>query len=99
MWNNHRIRNSRNAECTGERPNVLCFNPAATGAADYKLPLAGEKLDQALRFCVYPSLINCTEDILSLASLIMTEDNLRAPKSIPEAKSVFLRLIAVIDSL
>ena len=39
--------------------------------------LARKKLDQALRFCVYPSLVNCTENFLSLASLIMTEENLR----------------------
>ena len=39
--------------------DVLYFNPAAAGATDYKFPLAGEKLDQELRFCVYPSLANC----------------------------------------
>ena len=36
------------------RPDVLYFNPAAAGTTDYKFPLTGEKLDQALRFCVYP---------------------------------------------
>ena len=51
MWNYHRIGNSRNAECREGRPYVLYFNPAAAGATDYKFPLAGEKLDQALRFC------------------------------------------------
>ena len=56
-------------------PDVLYFNPAvAAGATDYKFPLAGEKLDQALRFCVHSSLVNCTEDFLSLASLKMTEE-------------------------
>ena len=65
MRKNHRIRNSRNAECPGGRPDVLYFNPAAAGAADYKFPLAEEKLDQVLRFCVYPSLANCTEDFCS----------------------------------
>ena len=99
MSNNHRIRNNRNAECPGRRPDVLYFSSAAAGATDYKFPLAGEKLDQALRFCVYPSLVNCTEDFLSLASLIMTAENISAPKNIQEAKSLFLRLITVIDSL
>ena len=69
MRNNHRIRNNRNAECPGERPDVLYFNHAA-GATNYKFPLAGEKSVQALRFCVCPSLINSTEDFLSLAPLI-----------------------------
>ena len=68
MCNNHRIRNGRNAECPGGRPDVLYFNPAAAGATDYKFPLDGEKLDPALKFCVYPSLANCTEVFLSLAS-------------------------------
>ena len=99
MWNIHCIRNSRNAECPGGRPDVLNFNPAAAGAIDYKFPLAGEKLNQALRFCVYPSLANCTEDFLSLVSLIMTKENLRAPKNIDKAKSLFLRLFTVRDSL
>ena len=43
--------------------------------------------------------VNCTEDFLSLASWIMTEENLRAPKNIQAAKSLFLRLITVLDSL
>ena len=87
--------------CTvlGGRPDVLYFNPAAAGATDYKFPLAREKLDQALRYCVYPSLVNCAEDILSLASLIMTKENLRALENIQEAKYLFVRLITVIDSL
>ena len=50
------------------KPYVLYFDPAAAGATEYKFPLAGEKLDQALKFCAYPSLVNCTEDFLSLAS-------------------------------
>ena len=48
---------------------------------------------------MYPSLANCTEDVLSLVSLIMTEEILGAPKNIQKAKSLFLRLITVIDSL
>ena len=39
------------------RLNVLYFNPATARATDYKFPLAGENLDQALRFCVYQWLI------------------------------------------
>ena len=69
MWNNHRIRNSRNAESPWGIPDILYFNPAAAGATAYKFPLAGEKLDLALRFCVYPSLANCTKEFLSLGLL------------------------------
>ena len=58
-----------NAECSGGGPDVLYFDPAVAGATDYKFPLPGEKLDQALRFCVHSSLVNCTENVLSLASL------------------------------
>ena len=65
MWNNHHIRNSRNAESPGGRPDG-----EAAGATDYKSPLAGQKLDQALRFYVYHPLLNGTEDFLSLAPLI-----------------------------
>ena len=77
MWNNHRIRNSRKAECPGERPDALYVYPAAASATDFKFPLAGEKLDQTLRFCMHRSLVNCKQGFLSL---IMTEENLRAPK-------------------
>ena len=75
------------------------FYPATVGATDYKVPVARQKLDQALRFCVYPPLVNFTEDFLELASLIMTDENLKAPKNIQEVKSLFLRLITVINSL
>ena len=88
------------AEMQNAPGEVLYFNSAGAGATDYKFPLVGEKLDQTLRrFCVYPFLVNCTEDFLSLASLIMTEENLRTPKNIQAAKSLFLRLVTVIDSL
>ena len=38
------------------------------------------------------------EDQMSLASLIMTEENLRAPKNIQKAKLLILKLTTVIDS-
>ena len=55
------------------RPDILYFNPTAAGAIEYKFLFAGEKLDQALRFCVYTSSDNCTEDFLSLAFLVVPE--------------------------
>ena len=88
-----------NTEGPGGGPDILYFDPAIAVAADYKFPLAGEKLDQALRFCVHSSLVNCTEDFLSLASLKMTEENIRAPKNIQETKSLFLRFITITDFL
>ena len=76
VWSNHGIKNSRNSECPGRRPVVLyCITEVMV--QQIAPALAREKLDQALRFCVYPSLVNCTENFLSLASLIMTEENLR----------------------
>ena len=81
-WNNRRIRNSRNVECPDGRTDY--FIPAAAVATDYKFTL-----DQALRFCIYPSLVNFTEDFLSLALLVMTEENLKAPKNIQKTKSLF----------
>ena len=95
-WNNHHIRNSKNAECAGGKPDVLYFNPVPAGVTDYKFPLAGEKLDQVLRICVYPFFVNYIEEFLPPASLIMTDENIRAPKNIQETKSSFLRLVTVI---
>ena len=63
-----------NADCSGRGPDVLYFNPAVAGTTDYKFPLAGEKLYQALRFCGHSSLVDCTEDFLSLVSLKITEE-------------------------
>ena len=93
-WNNHHIRNSKNAECAGGKPDVLYFNPVAAGVTDYKFPLVGEKLDLVLRICVYPFFVNYK--VLPPASLIMTEENIRAPKNMQETKSSFRRLITVI---
>ena len=92
-WNNHHIRNSKNAECAGGKPDVLYFNPVAAGVTDYKFPLAGEKLDLVLRICVYPFFVNYK--VLPPASLIMTEENIRAPKNMQETESSFRRLITV----
>ena len=94
------MRNGRNAECPGGKPDILYFNPAAAGVRDYNFPLdLTSKLGQVLTFCVYPSLVNCTEDFLSLASLIMTKANLRALKNIKEAKFLFPRLITATVTL
>ena len=57
---------------------MVYFDPATAGARDYKSPLAEEKNDQDLRFCVYSSLVNRAKDFLSPASLIMTEENLKS---------------------
>ena len=92
-WNNHHIRNSKNAECAGEKPDVLYFNLVPAGVTDYKFPLAGEKLDQVLRICVYPFFVNYKA--LPPTSLIMTEENIRAPKNMQETESSFRRLITV----
>ena len=40
---NHHIRNGRNAECPGGRPDVLYFYPAAAATTFYKSPLNGKK--------------------------------------------------------
>ena len=86
VWSNHGIKNSRNSECPGRRPVVLyCITEVMV--QQIAPALARKKLDQALRFCVYPSLVNCTEDFLSLASLIMTEENLRLSKNTQKTES------------
>ena len=78
MWNKHRVRNRRNAECLEGGPDLVYFDPAAVGARDYKFPLAEGKNDQDLRFCVYSALVNSADVFLSQASLIMTEENLKS---------------------
>ena len=39
MWNNHCIRNSREAECSGGKPDVLYYTPSQSGGIESKLPL------------------------------------------------------------
>ena len=39
MWNNHSIRNSREAECSGGKPDVLYYTPSNSGSIEYKFLL------------------------------------------------------------
>ena len=39
MWSNHTIRNSREAESTGGKPDVLFYTPEATGGKNKSVPL------------------------------------------------------------
>ena len=41
MWNNHTIRNSREAESPGGKPDVLFYTPEATGGKNKSVPLNG----------------------------------------------------------
>ena len=53
IWKNHRIKNSRYAECPGGRAEVLYFNLAAAGTTDYTLPHQGKKIRSSAKIlCV-----------------------------------------------
>lgn len=44
-WNTHRMRNVRESECPGGRPNILFAAPRLTGTEDFKYPLDEADID------------------------------------------------------
>ena len=97
MWNNHTIRNSREAESTGGKPDVLFYTPEATGGKNKSVPL-NERSIQVVKSVyknsddlVYP------EEFLKLVAIIMNENALNVQANISDAKLLYLKLVEEIE--
>ena len=63
LWNNHRIRSVRNAECPGGRPHALYYLPGKDGTSDCSFPVSLNNLIIAQLHCRQPSILGCLDDI------------------------------------
>ena len=89
-----------NAETQPERPDTLFFLPEEAGATDYKMDADVNDLEVAENLCgarCHP--LGCSQAFVSLAELIMEDNNLHFPQDPDEATSLYLDLLYHIDNL
>ena len=85
MWNNHCIRNSREAEYPGGNPDVLYYTPSQSGDIECKLPLHHTDLELVKQNIEYPDFPGYTPELQEIAGTVM-------------AGELYLKLIEEIQS-
>jgi len=101
LWNNHRIRPALNSESPSGRPDLLYYLPEISATQNFLVPTDNDdviRCEQQLCDVDCRSL-NCSEEFLELANIIMNEENLMLPKDPMEARNLYLSLINHIDNL
>ena len=93
IWNNHRIRSVRNAECPGGRPYALYYLPGEDGTSGCSFPVSLNDLIIAQLHCRQASILGCWDDMVKLGLILLKQGNLTIPKTVNEAKNIFLLII------
>ena len=100
LWNQHRVRPTRHAECPSGKPNVLYFQPEVYGGSDYKLPVPNDIAEIQQVFCASPPLNGVSDEFNALAQHILNEKQLRyPPETRHEATYVFVEMTTFINNM
>ena len=98
MWNNPCIRNSREAECLGGKPDVLYYTPSQSGGIEYKLHLNHADLELVKQNIEYPDFPGYTLELQEIAGTVMVEQNINLPDNCEKARELYLKLVEEIQS-
>lgn len=102
LWNNHRIRYNRNSECPTDRPDVLYFNPELFSGRNCRYEVSTFHTDTAKEQCMAPLFLECSEDFINLATLIMQENQKTVmqenQESVTEARNLYEMLLQEIEN-
>ena len=99
LWNNHRIRQTRNAECPGGRPDMIYFSPTLYGGTDGAYSVTSSDISLAKFYCKESPTFGCRDEFLQLALILMNENGLQMPTDYVTARNLYEFLIREIDSL
>ena len=98
MWNNHCIRNSREAECPRGKADVLYYTPSHSGGIECKFPLNHTDLELVKQNIKYPEFPGYTPELRELAGTVMVEQNINLPDNYAKARELYLKLVEEIES-
>lgn len=100
LWNQHRVRPTRFAECPSGKPDVLFFQPELSGGRDYKLPVPNDIAATEQEFCVSPPAYGVSDEFKALAEHILNEKQLiYPPETRDEAAALFIEITSSINNL
>ena len=88
LWNSHRIREVRHSECPSGHPDVLYYLPLYQGVREYGFNVDARDIELAKSFCQVPSKVRCSQEMLTFALLLMSENNLETPVVASERKDL-----------
>lgn len=97
LWNSHRIRNDRNSECPGGRPDYLYY----LGGIESGYEVDQLDLQSAEEQCNtdLPN-FGCSQELIEFARIVAEENNLSTEHNkMHEAKILFFKLLEEIESL
>ena len=100
-WNLHKVRPSSNNESPPGRPDVLLFLPQLINTADYKTPASSDEIEIATEMCSTngDETVQCCEEFLDLAELIMEDEGLNHPSTSDEALVLYRKLVICFEKL
>ena len=93
LWNSHRIRPVRNAECPGGRPDVLYFLSGGDETRDCSFPVTINNFILGQLQCTPQKIFGCTDELINLATIVLRQEGLSIPQTVDEAKHLYLLLI------
>ena len=88
MWNNPCIRNSREAKCPGDKPDVLYYTPSQSGGIEHKLHLNHAHLELIKQNIEYPDFPEYTPELQKIGGTVMAEQNINLPVNYEKAKEL-----------
>lgn len=91
-WNSHLIRPSRNEHVPHGRPDVMYIVPELYGTNDYLCQVSEEDGTSCEGACIHRRDIACDEDVFTLCTYIMAQDNLHVPVDAFMAIDLYLSL-------
>lgn len=92
------MRRTRNSECPPGRPDVLFYAPDESNGTDYKFDVTRKDIETANNFVTQLPIFSCLDSSLQLFQRIMSERNLEYPSDVKSAESLFINLIAEINT-
>ena len=99
MWNNPCIRNSREAECRGGKPDVVYYTPSHPGGIECKLPPNHTDLELVKQNIEYPDFRWYTPELQEITGTVMAEQNINLPDNCEKARELYLKLVKEIESV
>ena len=93
LWNSHRIRPVRSAECPGGRPDVLYFLSGGDETSDCSFPVTINDFILGQLQCTPQAIFGCTDELMNLATIVLRQESLSIPQTVDEAKHLYLLLI------
>lgn len=92
LWNSHLIRPSGNPNVPHGRPDVMYLVPELYNTVDYLCQIPEGELNHSEHHCVHRRDIACDQDVFTLCTSVMAQNDLHVPVDAYKAIDLYLCL-------